>query len=58
MNDIKISEAKKLLVEEPELPVIRIAMSVGYNSIRPFNRVFAKSTGVTPVEYSSRHLKR
>ena len=58
VNDIKISEAKKLLVDEPELPVIRIAMSVGFNSIRTFNRVFAKSTGVTPVEYRNRNLKK
>ncbi|GEM_PF-180006 len=58
MNDIRISEAKKLLVDEPELPVIRIAMSVGFNSIRTFNRVFAKSTGFTPVEYRNRRLSK
>lgn len=58
VNDFKISEARNLLVNEPELPVIRIAMSVGFNSVRTFNRVFAKSTGVTPVEYRNRHLKK
>lgn len=58
VNDFKISEARNFLVNEPDLPVIRIAMSVGFNSVRTFNRVFAKSTGVTPVEYRNRHLKK
>jgi len=58
VNDIKISEAKKLLINEPDLPVIRIAMSVGFNSIRTFNRVFVNSTGVTPMEYRNSRLKK
>ncbi len=58
VNDFRISDAKKMLVDEPELPVIRIAMTVGFNSVRTFNRVFAGSTGVTPVEYRNRHLKK
>lgn len=51
VNDFKISEAKNLLINEPELTVLRIAMMTGFNSVRTFNRVFAKSTGLTPVEY-------
>jgi len=51
VNDFKISEAKQLLINEPELTVLRIAMMTGFNSVRTFNRVFAKSTGLTPVEY-------
>jgi AraC-like DNA-binding protein len=57
VNDFKISEAKKLLIDQPELTVLRIAMMTGFNSVRTFNRVFAKSTGLRPVEYRiKKHL--
>ena len=51
VNDFKISEAKILLTNRPDLTVLRIAMMTGFNSVRTFNRVFSKSTGLTPVEY-------
>lgn len=56
VNDFKIADAKKLLVNEPELPVIRIAMTVGFNSVRSFNRVFANATGHTPLEYRKKRV--
>jgi AraC-like DNA-binding protein len=51
VNDFKISEAKKILLNEPGLTITRIALMTGFNSVRTFNRVFAKSTGLNPVEY-------
>lgn len=56
INDFKIAGAKKLLVDRSELTVIRIAMMTGFNSLRTFNRVFVKSTGVSPVEYRNCRL--
>ncbi len=33
------------------LPVLTIALDVGYGSIGPFNRAFRERFGVTPSEY-------
>jgi len=51
VNDFKIEETQRLLVSEPDMPIIRIALIVGFNSVRTFNRVFVKSTGCTPQKY-------
>ncbi len=56
VNDFKINEARRLLLSEPDMPVIRIALMVGFNSIRTFNRVFAKSTGCTPQKFRKMNL--
>jgi len=45
------SEAKKLLIEQPELTVLRLSMITGFSSMRAFNRFFAEITGLRPVEY-------
>ncbi len=55
INDFKIAEAKKLLSQNTEYPITRIALMSGFNSARTFNRVFLKSTGVTPMDYR-KHL--
>ena len=51
INDLKIAESMRLLVKEPGFTVLRIALKVGFNSVRTFNRAFFKKTGVTPMEY-------
>jgi AraC-like DNA-binding protein len=33
------------------IPVLTIALEVGYGSIGPFNRAFKERFGVTPTEY-------
>jgi AraC-like DNA-binding protein len=33
------------------LPVLTIALSVGYQSITPFNNAFRQLKGMTPSEY-------
>ncbi len=53
INSFRIKQAKKLLLED-DSPVIRIAMAVGFNSVRTFNRAFSKATGVSPMEYRKR----
>lgn len=57
VNDFKITEAKKILLNEPDLTVTRIALMTGFNSVRTFNRVFAKSTGLNPVEYRKKNIR-
>ncbi len=58
INDLKIAEATRLLVKEPDFTVLRIALMAGFNSVRTFNRAFIKNTGVTPMEYKKNLHRR
>lgn len=44
-----------LLLKDGDLPVIEIALSVGYNNVSFFNRYFLRLMGMTPTEYRRRH---
>lgn len=50
LNHYRIDVARKRLVESP-LPVLSIAMDVGYGSIASFNRAFKEIVGITPTAY-------
>jgi AraC-like DNA-binding protein len=53
LNRHRIAEARQLLAsrEHIDLPILTIAMDLGYNSLPPFNRAFRAETGTTPSEY-------
>jgi AraC-like DNA-binding protein len=53
LNRYRIAEAKTLLAtrEKVDLPVLTIAMDLGYNSLPPFNRAFREETGTSPSDY-------
>jgi AraC-like DNA-binding protein len=53
LNGYRLAEARQLLADpaQAELPVLTIAMDVGFQSIGPFNRAFKTGTGVTPSEF-------
>jgi AraC-like DNA-binding protein len=53
LNRYRIAEAKALLADRAhvDLPVLTIAMDLGYNSLPPFNRAFREETGTSPSEY-------
>ena len=53
LNGYRIEEAKADLADRDkvDLPVLTIAMDLGYNSLPPFNRAFRAATGTTPSEY-------
>ena len=48
---IRIEEAKQLLKQTPYLPLTRIAVRVGFGSLRNFEGQFKKHTGQSPSEY-------
>lgn len=53
LNHHRIAEAMRRL-RDPDLarlPILTIAMDLGYGSLGPFNRAFRAATGVTPTEY-------
>jgi AraC-like DNA-binding protein len=53
LNELRIKEAARLLSdkEQSSLPIIRIAMDLGFGSLAPFNRAFKERQGMTPTEF-------
>lgn len=51
LHGYRLSEAAARLSSQPKLPILSIALDVGYGSIGPFNRAFRARFGMTPSEY-------
>jgi AraC-like DNA-binding protein len=53
LHDYRIAAACRDLANPAKnsLPILTIALTVGYNSINPFNRAFRDSKGMTPSAY-------
>lgn len=58
LNKYRLTDAKAQLADPDyaHLPVLTIAMDLGFGSIGPFNRAFRDATGLTPTEYRRRNL--
>jgi AraC-like DNA-binding protein len=56
LNRYRIAEAQRMLSsgEHVDLPILTIAMDLGYNSLPPFNRAFRGITGSSPSEFRKR----
>lgn len=56
LNRYRIAEAQRMLSssEQVDVPILTIAMDLGYNSLAPFNRAFRELTGVSPSEFRKR----
>ncbi|MEN9539480.1 MAG: hypothetical protein RLZZ126_1715 [Pseudomonadota bacterium] len=50
LHHCRVDEAAQRLLAQ-DLPVLSIALDVGYGSIGPFNRAFKQIKGVTPTKY-------
>lgn len=51
LNEYRVREAARLLVEEPEKTALRIAFDVGFNNKATFNAQFLKWMGTTPIAF-------
>jgi AraC-like DNA-binding protein len=51
LHHYRLGEASARLRSQPHLPVLTIALDVGFGSIGPFNRAFRERHGCTPTEY-------
>jgi AraC-like DNA-binding protein len=53
LNRYRIAEAREKLASRAhvDLPVLTIAMDLGYNSLPTFNRAFRSETGTTPSDF-------
>lgn len=58
LNRHRIAEAREKLTDKDhvDLPVLTIAMDLGYNSLATFNRAFRSETGTTPSDYRRLNL--
>lgn len=58
LHEYRIKDACEMLSEAKQrnLPVLTIALTVGYQSITPFNNAFRQSKGVTPTEFRKKAL--
>ena len=58
LHKYRIEDASEALAdrENRRVPILTIALSVGYQSITPFNNAFREIMGVTPSEYRRQHL--
>lgn len=56
INQYRIEEAKKSLVNEQNKSITEIFYAVGFNSKSVFNTFFKKSVGMTPSQYRKQYL--
>lgn len=59
LHEYRIEDASQMLADgtQRHLPVLTIALTVGYQSITPFNNAFRQMKGVTPTEFRKRALQ-
>jgi AraC-like DNA-binding protein len=59
LHKYRIEDARAELAEKANanVPVLTIALTVGYQSITPFNNAFREINGVTPSEYRKRNTR-
>ncbi len=56
INEFRIEEAKKLMVEEPDRSIMSISIAVGFNSYTTFCTTFSKIAGMSPRIYRKGEL--
>ena len=56
LNEVRINEARKKLVDGNYESISSVAYDCGFNSITNFNRVFKSTTGKSPREYAFVYL--
>ncbi|MEQ8348996.1 MAG: AraC family transcriptional regulator [Sneathiellaceae bacterium] len=59
LNDCRIAAARRALADPAlaALPVLTVALDLGYGSIGPFNRAFKERTGQTPSAFRQAALR-
>ena len=54
VNRYRVEEAAERLIGEPTLPVLTIALDVGFRSISSFNTSFLAHFGISPTQYRNK----
>ena len=58
LNQVRVEAARKLIDEDPRLPLTEVCSRVGYDNLTYFGRVFKNSMGITPGAYRSRKRQK
>lgn len=58
INEYRIEEAKKMILDEPDRTVLSVAYAVGFNSKSAFTKAFRIFTGITAQEYRKKYSVR
>ena len=56
VNEHRIAAAAERLLQEPSLPILSIALDVGFRSLSSFNQAFKTIHATTPTEYRNLRL--
>ncbi len=51
LNEYRIKEASARLISDPDLPVLTIALDVGFKSLSSFNKAFKETHQLTPTAF-------
>ena len=57
-KELRIEEAKHMLLDYPSLPAYRIGQALGISDKSDFRHQFKSATGVTPTEWREKYLKK
>jgi len=55
INRYRIDEAKKMILDDPQLSVLSVGYAVGFNSKSVFNRSFQQFCGESPTQFKNKH---
>lgn len=56
INRLRIEDAAKRLLSEPDTPVLNISLDVGYRTLSSFNRAFREIKDTTPTQFREEKL--
>jgi len=56
INNFRVNEAKKILLEEPKRQTLSVAFAVGFNSYSAFHAAFKRFTGLSPVQFRKQQV--
>jgi AraC-like DNA-binding protein len=51
VNERRLAEARRLLIEKPEMSILEIAFAVGFNSKSAFNSAFSRQAACSPSDF-------
>lgn len=57
LNDCRVQEAQRLLIEQPDLPITQLMLDAGFTTKSNFHKEFRRITGLPPGEYRKQALE-
>lgn len=58
VNERRIAHARELLLAQPELPIVDVAIACGYNNKNSFYNSFRRFVGMTPTAYRQQSAQK